>query len=353
MNSKIKSINLSGTKQHNSTAFKEISNLYTESTENQKIPRWDDVKQAADRIKGYIHKTPIMTSQTLNRENESQLFFKCENFQKTGAFKYRGAVNSVLSLSKQHIKKGVATHSSGNHGAALASAALCRQTHAYIVMPENAAAVKITAAQNYGAQVIFCAPTLKARQDGLERIVQKTGAYFVHPYNNPAIIAGQGTAAMEMIKEINYLDYIVTPVGGGGLLSGTAIAAKHLRPDIKLIGAEPRLADDAFRSFHTGKLENACRPTTIADGLRTSLGSLTFSAINKYVDNIMLVSETEIIKAMRMIWERLKILIEPSSAVPVAAVIFNSIRFKGLNIGIILSGGNVQLDRLPWTQSAP
>jgi len=261
-----------------------------------------------------------------------------------GAFKFRGACNAVLSLAKKESKKGVATHSSGNHGAALALAAKLNGINSYIVVPENSSPVKLKAVEKYGGKITFCKPTLDSREATLEKVVKETGAVFIHPYNDHGIIAGQGTAALELLEEIPELDIIVTPIGGGGLIGGSAIAAKAINPNIQVIGTEPEGADDAYRSFKAKKFIPCNNPNTIADGLRASLGSLTFPIILKYVDDIITVSDNEIILAMQTIWGEMKIAIEPSSAVAVAAVIYNTERFQDKKVGIILTGGNVDFD---------
>jgi len=311
-------------------------------------PTIDEIRQAANRICSYIHNTPILTSLTLDRMCDTKLFFKCENFQKTGAFKIRGATNAVFSLNDDESSKGVATHSSGNHAAALAQAARWRGIKAYVVMPENAPLIKRNAVADYGAQIIDCKPTLKAREEGLDEIVRRTGAEIVHPYNDYRVIAGQGTAALELCEKIQNLDMVITPVGGGGLLSGTALAVTAASPQSEVIAAEPQRADDAYRSFQAGKIIPADNPDTIADGLRTSLGTLTFPIVKRLVTDIITVSEEDIMRAMRLVWERMKIIIEPSSAVSLGAVLKNKNRFSGKRIGIILSGGNVDLAKLPW-----
>jgi threonine dehydratase len=314
----------------------------------ERQPTLEDIREAQGRIRPFIHHTPVLTSTAVNDMCGAQLFFKCENFQKGGAFKVRGACHAVFSLGKKEARKGVATHSSGNHAAALALAARWRGILAYVVMPENAALIKRAAAATYGAEIFFCKPTLEAREYTLERVVESTGAVFIHPYNDPRIIAGQGTAALELCEEIPQLDVVLAPVGGGGLLSGTAIAVTSISPGTAVIGAEPEQADDAYRSFQKGEIVPAVNPDTIADGLRTSLGSLTFPIIKRHVKEIMTVSEEAIVKAMRHIWERMKIIVEPSAAVPLAAVLSRGKDLKGRRIGIILSGGNVDLGHLPW-----
>ncbi|MDP2887730.1 MAG: pyridoxal-phosphate dependent enzyme [Bacteroidota bacterium] len=312
------------------------------------LPSFSDIQTAHDRIHPFIHRTPVLTSQSINQIVGAELFFKCENFQKVGAFKFRGACNSVLALSDEEAKKGVCTHSSGNHAAALALAARMRGIPAYIVMPENAPEIKKKAVAGYGAQITFCEPTLAARESTLKKVAAETGATEIHPYNYFNVICGQGTAAKELIEETGQLDIIMAPVGGGGLLSGTAISAKAMLPNVLVIAAEPAGADDAFQSFQSKTLQPSVNPKTIADGLLTSLGSITFPIIQNEVDQIVTVSEESIVAAMRMIWERMKIIIEPSSAVPLAAILENKVDVKGKKVGIILSGGNVDLGRLPF-----
>lgn len=312
------------------------------------IPTIENINEAHDRIKKYIHKTPVLTSQSVNEITGCEIFFKCENLQKVGAFKFRGATNAVLSLTKEELAKGVATHSSGNHAAALALAARNVGAKAYIVMPTSAPQIKKDAVAGYGAEIIFCEPTLEARETTLNKVVEKTGATFIHPYSNYKIIAGQATAAKELIEEVGELDIVMAPVGGGGLLSGTALSTNYLLPNAKVIAGEPKGADDAFRSLRDGKIYPSVNPQTIADGLLTSLGEKTFGIIQKYVDEIITVEEESIISAMRMVWERMKIIIEPSSAVPLAAVMENKDKFWSKKIGMIFSGGNVDMDKLPW-----
>ncbi len=312
------------------------------------IPTLEDVKKAHEVITPHAHVTPVLSNLHVNKKVSANVFFKCENFQKVGAFKFRGASNAVLPLSDEEAKKGVATHSSGNHAQALALAAKIRGIPAYVVMPDNAPKVKVEAVQNYGAEITFCESTLESRESTLLEVVEKTGAAIIHPYNDARIVAGQGTAAVELLEAHPDLDIILTPVGGGGLLSGTAVAAKSIKPAIQVIGTEPDQADDAYRSFKAGKLIPAYSTNTIADGLRTSLGELPFSIIQTKVDDIVTVSEESIIKAMRYIWERMNIIIEPSCAVPVAAIFDGKIDVKGKKVGIIITGGNVDLDNLPW-----
>jgi threonine dehydratase len=292
-----------------------------------------------------------MTSAGINEIAGMQVFFKCENFQKAGAFKFRGAPNAVLSLSPEKLQQGVATHSSGNHAAALALAARSKGVKCYVVMPETAPRPKIEAVRHYGAEITFCAPTLQSREDTLKVIIGKTGAEMVHPYDNFNVICGQGTAAKELIEEITGLQVLFAPVGGGGLLSGTSISAKSMVQGIQVIGCEPANADDAFRSFNSGIIQPSVNPKTIADGLLTSLSELTFSVIRNHVDEILTVTEESIIRAMQLVWQRMKIIIEPSSAVPFAVLLENKSKFKGLKAGVIISGGNVDLTNLPFRAS--
>jgi threonine dehydratase len=307
-----------------------------------------DVQVAAARIKPYAHYTPVLTCASLNDLAGAELICKCENFQKVGAFKFRGACNAVFGLSDQDARYGVATHSSGNHAAAVALAARLRGVPAHIVMPDNAPAVKKAAVAGYGGSIVYCAPTLVAREAALERVVHETGATFIHPYNDARVIAGQGTAALELLADVADLDVIMAPVGGGGLLSGTAIVTAALSPSTQVIAAEPEAADDAYRSLQAGEILLANDPRTIADGLRTSLGPLTFAIIQQHVEQIVTVSEEAIVSAMRYVWERMKIVIEPSAAVPIGALLEKKIDLTGKRIGVILSGGNVSLDHLPW-----
>jgi len=311
-------------------------------------PTFADVQTAAARIKPYAHRTPVLTCTSLNELVGAELFCKCENFQKVGAFKFRGACNAVFSLSDEEARYGVVTHSSGNHAAAVALAARLRGISAHIVMPDNAPAVKKAAVAGYGGTIVYCAPTLAARESTLERVVGETGATFIHPYNDARVIAGQGTAALELLTDVSDLDAIMAPVGGGGLLSGTAIVTAALAPSTQVIAAEPEAADDAYRSLQAGKILPALDPRTIADGLRTSLGELTFAVIQRHVQQIVTVSEAAIIQAMRHVWERMKILIEPSAAVPIGVLLEKKIDLTGKRIGVLLSGGNTDLDRLPW-----
>lgn len=306
------------------------------------------ILEAAARIEPYIHHTPVFTSRTINHLLQAEVFFKCENFQKVGAFKARGATNAVLSLDTTLLKYGVATHSSGNHAQALARAASLVNTKAYIIMPENSSRIKVEAVKDYGGIITFCEPTLEARETTLTKILNQTGATEIHPYNNEKIIAGQATAALELINEIKNLDIIMAPVGGGGLLSGTALSVHYFLLGGQVIAAEPENADDAWRSFTNKAFTPSINPDTIADGLRTSLGSITFPIILEHVNQVVTVSEESIVNAMHFIWERMKLIIEPSSAVPFAALLEKKIDPAGKRIGLIFSGGNVDLNDLPW-----
>jgi len=311
-------------------------------------PTLDDIRQAAERIRLYAHRTPILTNESLNQKVDAQVFLKCENLQKVGAFKFRGACNAVYSLSDEEAARGVCTHSSGNHAAALALAANMRGIPSYIVMPNNAPQVKKDAVAGYGGRITFCEPTLEARESTLDRIRLDTGANVVHPYNDLRVITGQGTAALELLEDHPDLDVIIAPVGGGGLLSGTAIAATEIKKGIRVIAGEPEMADDAFRSMQAGEIIPSKNPKTIADGLLTSLGTLTFPIIQQRVEQIVTVNETGIIESMKYIWERAKIIIEPSSAVAIGVLWEKKVNLSGFKVGVIISGGNVDLQKLPW-----
>jgi threonine dehydratase len=308
----------------------------------------DTIRAAHARIREHVRRTPVLTSPQLDAAIGSMLFFKCENLQEIGAFKARGACNAVLSLDDGQAARGVVTHSSGNHGAALAWAAARRRIPAWIVMPDNAAKVKQSAVTDLGAIVRYCEPTVAAREAMCAAVQTETGATLVHPYNDWRVIAGQGTAALELLEDVPSLDAIVTPVGGGGLLSGTAIAAKSMKPSISVFGAEPEGADDAYQSLRSGRIVPQTDPRTIADGLRSSLGDKTFAIISSSVDAIATTSEAAIVRAMRLCWEKLRLVVEPSSAVPLAAMLENKLPIAGMRVGVILSGGNVDLERLPW-----
>lgn len=313
-----------------------------------KLPEFEDIEKAHDLIKSYVHRTPVLSSKSINEITGGTLFFKCENMQKVGAFKFRGACNAVFSLTKEQVSKGVCTHSSGNHAAALALAARLRKIPAFVVMPENAPDIKKKAVESYGARITFCRFTLESRESTLADIVDRTGAREIHPYNNFEVICGQGTAAKELIEDQGSFDIIMCPVGGGGLLSGTSIAVRAMNTKCQVIAAEPEGADDAYRSFHAKTLIPSVNPKTIADGLLTSVGELNFRIIQHKTDEIVTVSERGIIRAMRMIWERMKIIIEPSAAVPLAAILENKVDVAGKKVGIILSGGNVDIENLPF-----
>jgi threonine dehydratase len=308
------------------------------------VPTKLDIEQAHERIKPYIHRTPVLTSASINEVAGCSVFFKCENFQKIGAFKARGAMNAALNLTATERSKGVATHSSGNHAQALARAAKILDTPSYIVMPRTAPDVKKRGVRAFGGQIFECEPTLQARETTLAEVIGKTGATEIHPFNNYDVMAGQATAAKELFEEVPGLDFLLAPVGGGGLLSGTALAATYFSPKTVVIAGEPEGADDTYRSMQSGKIEPS-QANSIADGLLTSLGDKTFPLIRDKVREIITVSDREIVQAMRLIWERMKIIIEPSCAVPFAAVLKHPEKFAGKKIGIILSGGNVDLAR--------
>lgn len=312
-------------------------------------PDIHDIQSAAARISSYVHRTPVMSSALINRETGCDIVFKCENLQKVGAFKARGAHNAVLKLSQAQRSQGVATHSSGNHAAALALAASHFDVPAYIVMPENAPTSKVAAVRAYGADITFCESTQAARESTLANICQRTGAHFIPPYDHPDIIAGQGTATVEIAAQVDRApDYLLVPVGGGGLLAGSAIASKALMPATRVIGAEPAGADDAMRSFQSGQWQPQTAPETVADGLRTALGQLNFAIIRDQVDDILTAGDDAIVTAMRLVWTRMKLIIEPSAAVGLAVVMSHPKRFRGQRVAIIFSGGNVDLDKLPW-----
>ncbi len=314
------------------------------------VPKFKDIDAASRLISAHVHRTPVLTSKQLDAISGASLFFKCENFQKVGAFKFRGATNAVLNLTEAQRAAGVVTHSSGNHAAALAHAAVSRGVKAYIVMPSSAPEVKKRAVEGYGAEITYCEPTLAAREAAAAGVTERTGATMIHPYDNFYIIAGQGTAAMELLEEMPYLDAVLAPVGGGGLLSGSAITTRHMAPAAKIYGAEPLLADDAARSLRSGTIQPALPPRTIADGLLTSLCERTFSIIKENVDDILTVTEEQIIEAMTLMWTRMKIVVEPSSVVPLASVLANRELFSGKKVGIIVSGGNADLSKLPFAQ---
>ena len=307
------------------------------------------IRAAHERIRSHIRRTPVLTSSRLDEASGASLFFKCENFQKTGAFKARGATNAVSGLDEARARRGVATHSSGNHGAALARAAKLRGIPAHIVMPSDSAKVKVRAVKSYDARIVFCEPTQAAREVACADVIAKTGATLIHSFENEDVMSGQGTATLELLEDVSDIDLVMCPIGGGGLLCGTAVAAKTMRPTIKVIAVEPENADDAAQSFRAGRLIRTEKKFTIADGLRTNVGAPNFPIIQRYVDDIVTVSEEAIIAGMRTIWETMKIIIEPSAAVPYAAIVERKIDIGRKRVGIILTGGNVDLDALPWT----
>lgn len=308
----------------------------------------ETIRSARERIAGRTRRTPVLENETLNELAGAQLYFKCENFQDGGAFKARGATNAVFALSADELRAGVVTHSSGNHGAALARAARLRGVRARIVMPDNSSRAKLEAVRRYGGEVLLCEPTLAAREALAAQLVADSGAAFIHPYDDPRVIAGQGTIGLELLEEVPDLDWLLLPVGGGGLASGVAVAAKAMRPTMRVVAVEPAGADDAQRSFASGVLSPARQPATIADGLRGALSARTFDLIRRHVDAIVTVSDEAIVQAMRTLWQHLKIIVEASSAVPYAAVQAHQLDVSGARVGIILTGGNVDLDELPW-----
>jgi threonine dehydratase len=314
-------------------------------------PTLADVRAAAERIRPHAHRTPVLTCRAIDAMAGARVFFKCENFQKVGAFKFRGATNAVFSLAEAQAGRGVLTHSSGNHGAALALAAHLRGIPATVVVPGNAPPVKRAAIEGYGARIVECAPTLASREETAARVMAETGATLIHPYDDDRIIAGQGTAALELLAEQPDLELVLAPVGGGGLVSGTAIAVSGIAPAVRVVAVEPAGADDAYRSLQAGRIIPQTDPRTVADGLRTSLCPRTFAVIRALVAEIVTVSEESIVRAMRHVLERMKIVIEPSAAVPVAALLEGRLAARGRRVGVILSGGNVEWDRLPWVRS--
>jgi len=311
-------------------------------------PDLADIREAVARIAPHAHRTPVLTSRTLDGRFGASLFFKCENLQRVGAFKFRGAANAVFSLSDAEAARGVATHSSGNHAQALALAARLRGISAHIVMPENSPAVKVEAVRGYGGHVVFCEATQAAREEALAAVVADTGACFVHPYDDPRVVAGQATCALELLEQAGPLDAILVPIGGGGLASGTLLACGFTSPATTVYAVEPKGADDAFRSVRDGRIHPSTDPRTIADGLRTSLGELTFPIVKALVREIVTVEEESIVAAMRLVWERMKLVVEPSAAVPLAALLEGKVPVTDRRVGIVLSGGNVDLGSLPW-----
>jgi threonine dehydratase len=311
-------------------------------------PDLSAIREAVARIAPYAHRTPVLTSRTLDGRFGASLFFKCENLQRVGAFKFRGAANAVFSLSDAEAARGVATHSSGNHAQALALAARLRGIPAHIVMPENSPAVKVEAVRGYGGRIVFCKATQAAREEALAAVVAETRAFFVHPYDDPRVVAGQATCALELLEQAGPLDAILVPIGGGGLASGTLLACGFTSPATAVYAVEPKGADDAFRSVRDGRIHPSTDPRTIADGLRTSLGVLTFPIVKALVREVVTVEEESIVAAMRLVWERMKQVIEPSAAVPLAALLEGAVPVTGKRVGIVFSGGNVDLGSLPW-----
>jgi len=324
------------------------SNETSKGSPLSEIPALEDIQQARARIAPHTHRTPVMTSRLLDRRVGASVFCKCENLQRVGAFKIRGATNAVMCLDEEQVGRGVATHSSGNHGAALSLAAGIRGAPAYIVMPETASRVKIDAVQGYGGRITYCSGDPSDRQRVLDRVMTETGACLVHPFDDYRVIAGQGTAAVELLEQVQGLDAVLVPVGGGGLISGVALAVRHLSPDTRIVGVEPKGVDDACRSFRAGRIIPVPDGRSIADGLLSTVGGRTFEIIRSHVDDIVTVEESEIVDAMRFVWTRMKLVVEPSAAVPVAALLGDGLATGGGRIGVIFSGGNVDLDRLPW-----
>ena len=315
------------------------------------IPTFNDVETAQERIKPYIHKTPVLSSIYLNKISGAELYFKCENFQKAGAFKARGASNAVFGLSNEVALKGVVTHSSGNHGLSLAYAAGRKGIPVTVVMPHTAPEPKKAAVRGYGGTIVECKPSSKSREETSARVVAESGADFVHPYNDPRVISGQATCSLELLEQTGGLDAVIAPIGGGGMISGSCLAMSNVAPEIKIFAAEPKNADDAYRSFKAGYIIADDAPVTVADGLKVPLKDLTWHFVSKHVEDILIATEQEIIDAMKLIWQRMKIVIEPSSAVPLATILKNKNIFSGKRVGVIITGGNVDLDKLPWVNS--
>jgi len=314
------------------------------------IPTLDDMKTARERVTPYIHRTPVLTSEFLNDLTGAELFFKCENFQKAGAFKVRGACNAVFGLPEDMLAKGVATHSSGNHALSLSYAAGRRGIPCHVVMPRTAPQAKKDAVRGYGGIITECEPSTSSREEVFAKVEAETGAEFVHPYNDPRVIAGQATCSAELIEQVEGLDAVVAPIGGGGMISGTCLTLSNLAPSVKIYAAEPLNADDAARSFRAGHIIADDAPETVADGLKVPLKDLTWHFVQNHVTDILTATEQEIIDAMKLIWKRMKIVMEPSSAVPLATILKNKSTFAGKRVGIIITGGNVDLDSLPWTE---
>ncbi len=321
-----------------------MKDLITELT----LPTFEDVKSAHERIKPHIHRTPVLTSSYFNDLVGAEIFFKCENFQKAGAFKVRGASNAVFGLTEEDAKKGVATHSSGNHALSLSYAAGRRGIPCHVVMPRTAPDAKKAAVRGYGGIITECEPSTTSREAVFADVQAMTGANFVHPYNDPRVIAGQGTCSREFMEQTDGLDMMVAPIGGGGMISGTCVTLSTIAPEVQIIAAEPEQADDAFRSFKAGHIIADDAPNTIADGLKVPLKELTWHFVSNHVTDILTASEQEIIDAMKLTWQRMKIVMEPSCAVPVATILKNKEKFAGKRIGVIVTGGNVDLDKLPW-----
>ena len=321
---------------------------FREVSSSNDIPSLEQIRRAAERIRPYVYRTPVLRSDAVNELSGAEVFFKCENLQKAGAFKARGATNAVFSLTDDQARRGVATQSSGNHGAALARAAGLRGIEVTVVMPNNALAIKKQAVAGHGAIIVYCEPTPRARDEALARVAASTKAVVIHPFDDPRVIAGQGTAALELFEQVGDIDAVIAPVGGGGLLSGTALAARSLRPDARVFGAEPRNVNDAWQSLQSGRIMPSTGKASIADGLLTTLGELTFPIVREHAAGIITVSEESIVDAMRLIWERLKLIVEPSAAVAVAALLAQPDEFQGRRVGIILSGGNVDPENVPW-----
>ncbi len=315
------------------------------------IPTFNDVETAQERIKPYIHKTPVLSSIYLNKISGAELYFKCENFQKAGAFKARGASNAVFGLSNEVALKGVVTHSSGNHGLSLAYAAGRKGIPVTVVMPHTAPEPKKAAVRDYGGTIVECEPSSTSREETSARVVAESGADFVHPYNDPRVISGQATCSLELLEQTGGLDAVIAPIGGGGMISGSCLAMSNVAPEIKIFAAEPKNADDAYRSFKAGYIIADDAPVTVADGLKVPLKDLTWHFVSKHVEDILIATEQEIIDAMKLIWQRMKIVIEPSSAVPLATILKNKNIFSGKRVGVIITGGNVDLDKLPWVNS--
>ncbi len=312
------------------------------------IPTYEDVERAHERIRPHVHETPVLTSTHFNRLTGAELFFKCENFQKAGVFKARGASNAVFSLSDDEARAGVATHSSGNHGLSLSYAAGRRGIPCHVVMPRTAPEAKKQAVRGYGGTITECEPSTSSREEVFARVVAETGAEFVHPYNDPRVIAGQATCSRELLGQVEGLDAVIAPIGGGGMVSGTCLTLSNIAPDVEILAAEPKQADDAYRSFKAGHIIADDAPVTVADGLKVPLKDLTWHFVSNHVTDILLAEEDEIIEAMFLLWQRMKIVVEPSSAVTLAAILKNPDVFAGKRVGVILTGGNVDLKKLPW-----